>query len=279
MGSGENAIASGQLTQVMDFDFFQWIAYGLPAVVALVPITAYLLLFAFRVPNVRLEVTPALRELVKARGLTSQQKEIVGVLGLSIGLWIGGAMIERTLGLPATILSSAVVAILAVALLSVEELIDWNDLKGVNWGIIFVIGAGLTLGDALDKSGASAWIVSLVEPLLGGLPYIAILALLVTSTFVLTQFMNSVTYGAILSPILVTLGVSSGMAPPRLILPFVFTLALCYMLPNSSARMTLVAVSGAVDAPGMLRSGLIVGIPSAIFVFLFFAVLSLAGLI
>jgi sodium-dependent dicarboxylate transporter 2/3/5 len=279
MGSGENAIASGQLTQVMPFTFFSWLAYGLPMVVVLVPITWIMLLLVFRVPNVNLEVTPALRELVKVRGLNGEQKEIIGVLGLSIFLWVGGAMIEHWLNLPATLLSSATVAIIAVALLSVEELIDWNDLKGVNWGIIFVIGAGLTLGDALDKSGASAWIVSLVEPLLGGLPYIAILALLVVSTFTLTQFMNSVTYGAILSPILVTLGVASGIAPPRLILPFVFTLALCYMLPNSSARMTLVAVSGAVDSPSMLRSGLVVGIPSAILVFVFFAVLSTLGLI
>lgn len=279
MGSGENAIASGQLNQAVNFDFFQWIAYGMPMVAILAPLTWVLLLVAFRVPNVHMQVTPALRELVKSRGLTSQQKEIVGVLGLSIGLWVGGSMIERVLQLPATLLSSAVVAILAVALLSVEELIDWNDLKGVNWGIIFVIGAGLTLGDALDKSGASAWIVSLVEPLLAGLPYVAILALLVISTFVLTQFMNSVTYGAILSPILVTLGLSSSIAPPRLILPFVFTLALCYMLPNSSARMTLVAVSGAVDSPTMLRSGLAVGIPSAFVVFVFFAVLNFFGLI
>jgi sodium-dependent dicarboxylate transporter 2/3/5 len=279
MGSGENAIASGQLNAAVSFDFFQWVAYGLPMVLALAPLTWLLLITVFRVPPVQLQVTPALRELVRSRGLTSQQKELIGVLGLSIGLWVGGSMVERSLQLPATLLSSAVVAILAVALLSVEELIDWNDLKGVNWGITFVIGAGLTLGDALDKSGASQWIVSLVEPLLAGLPYIAILALVVVSTFTLTQFMNSVTYGAILSPILVTLGVSSGIAPPRLLLPFVFTLALCYMLPNSSARMTLVAVSGAVDAPTMLRSGLGVGIPSAMLVFVFFAVLSWLGLI
>lgn len=279
MGSGENAIASGQLNQAISFDFFQWIAYGLPMVAMLAPLTWIMLMVAFRVPNVQMQVTPALRELVRTRGFSGQQKEIIGVLGLSIALWIGGSAIERVFHLPTTLLSSAVVAILAVALLSVEELIDWDDLKGVNWGIIFVIGAGLTLGDALDKSGASAWIVSLVEPLLGGLPYIAILGLLVLSTFALTQFMNSVTYGAILSPILVTLGVSSGIAPPRLVLPFVFTLALCYMLPNSSARMTLVAVSGAVDSRTMLRTGLSVGVPSAVLVFIFFAVLSLLGLI
>ena len=134
MGSGENAIASGQLTQVMSFTFFNWLAYGLPMVAALVPITWIMLLLAFRVPNANLEVTPALRELVKARGLNSEQKEIIGVLGLSICLWVGGAMIEHWLQLPATLLSSATVAILAVALLSVEELIDLERPQGRELG-------------------------------------------------------------------------------------------------------------------------------------------------
>lgn len=279
MGSGENAIANGQLTQVMEFSFFAWISYGFPVVVALVPITWAMLLFVFRVPNLRMDLAPTLRELVRRRGFNAAERETIGVLLVSIVLWIMGASLEKWLQLPTTLLSSAMVAILAVALLSIEELIDWDDLKGVNWGIIFVIGAGLSLGDALDKSGASAWLVSLVEPALNGLPYLVILALLVISTFVLTQFMNSVTYGAILSPILVTLAVTTEIMPTRLVLPFVFTLALCYMLPNSSARMTLVTVSGAVDTNDLLRSGLLVGLPSAIFVFLFFAVLSVVGLI
>jgi sodium-dependent dicarboxylate transporter 2/3/5 len=279
MGSGENAIANGQLSQVMDFSFFGWISYGFPVVLVLVPLTWAMLLLVFRVPNLRMDLTPTLRELVRRRGFNTAERETIGVLLISIVLWVMGATLEKWFQLPITLLSSAMVAILAVALLSIEELIDWDDLKGVNWGIIFVIGAGLSLGDALDKSGASAWIVSLVEPALRGLPYLAILALLVISTFVLTQFMNSVTYGAILSPILVTLAVTTNMIPTRLVLPFVFTLALCYLLPNSSARMTLVAVSGAVDTKTQLRSGLIVGLPSALFVFLFFALLSMAGLI
>lgn len=279
MGSGENAIANGQLTAAMDFSFFSWISYGFPVVLGLIPITWAMLLIVFRVPNLRMDLTPTLREFVRRRGFNTAERETIGILLISIALWVMGSTLERWFQLPTTLLSSAMVAILAVALLSIEELIDWDDLKGVNWGIMFVIGAGLSLGDTLDKTGASAWIVSLVEPVLGGLPYVTILALLISSTFILTQFMNSVTYGAILSPILVTLGVTSQIAPTRLVLPFVFTLALCYMLPNSSARMTLVAVSGAVDTTAQLRSGLLVGLPSAIFVFLFFVLLNTVGLI
>ena len=108
----------------------------------------------------------------------------------------------------------------------------------------------------------------------------AILALLIViSTFAFTQFMNSVTYGAILSPILVTLGVTQRHgAATRLVLPFVFTLG---------ALLYAAQLVGAHDAGGrirrrrqqeMLRSGLyVVGIPSAIFVFLFFRVLEYIG--
>ena len=176
-------------------------------------------------------------------------------------------------------LNSAVVAIGAVALLSIDEVIDWNDLRGVNWGVFFVIGAGLTLGDALNKTGASEWFASLLAPTLAGLPYAAILASLVAGAFVLTQFMNNVTLGAILAPILVTLGSASGISPTRLVLPAIMTLALAYMLPSASARMTLASVTGAVERKDMMRAGLIAGLPAMLFIFGFFLALSYVGLI
>ena len=94
MGSGENAIASGQLNQVMYFGFFPWLVYGLPVVLVLIPITWLMLTFVFRLPKMKLETTPALRELVRARRLSGAEREILGVLGLSIVLWVGGTAIE-----------------------------------------------------------------------------------------------------------------------------------------------------------------------------------------
>ena len=211
--------------------------------------------------------------------LNAPQREILLVLGGAVILWVFGASLEGFLNLPSTLLSSAVVALGAVALLSIEEVIDWNDLRGVNWGVFFVIGAGLTLGDALNKTGASQWFADMASPLLEGLPYVAVLAILITGAFVLTQFMNNVTLGAIWAPILITLGQASGIAPQRLLLPTVMALALAYMLPGASARMTLVSVTGAVERPVMIRSGLIVGVPSALLILGFFYLLSQFNLI
>ena len=152
------------------------------------------------------------REITRLGVLNTPQKELLIVLGGSVFLWVMGSTLESWMRLPATVLSSAVVALGAVALLSIEEVIDWNDLRGVNWGVFFVIGAGLTLGDALNKTGASQWFADMASPLLLGLPFVVILLILIAGAFVLTQFMNNVTLGAIWAPILISLGQASGIA-------------------------------------------------------------------
>jgi sodium-dependent dicarboxylate transporter 2/3/5 len=137
----------------------------------------------------------------------------------------------------------------------------------------------LTLGDALTKSGASDWLASVLAPTLDGLPYEVVLVTLVLIGFVITQFMNNVTLGAILAPVLITLGQASGIAPERMVIPTIMTIALAYMLPGASARMTLAAVTGAVERKNMLWAGFVVGFPSALIIMLFFYILTRLGLI
>ncbi|RIK37311.1 MAG: sodium-anion symporter [Chloroflexi bacterium] len=279
MGSGENAIASGLLSQITDFRFLDWMKYGLPLVLFLLPLTWLLLLRAIPIPKIVIDTRPIVQEMQRAGSLTNQEREILGVLAVSVFLWVAGSNLESWLQLPTTLLSTAIVAIGAVVVLSIEEVIDWNDLKGVNWGVFFVIGSGLTLGDALNKTGASRWFAELLAPLLLGLPYLAILSALVLIGFVLTQFMNNVALGAILAPVLITMATASNIAPARLLIPTIFAVALAYMLPGASARMTLVSVTGAVPPKLMIRTGLIIGLPSALVILIFFYGLSLLNLI
>lgn len=277
MGSGENAIAGGLLDQAGGFSFLDWMRFGVPLVLLLLPLSWFLLQRALPIGAVSIDTEPAAKELTRLGGLGGAEREIVVVLAISMTLWITGGTLEGVLGLPATLLSSAVVAIGAVALLSIEEVVDWNDLKSVNWGVFFVIGAGLTMGDALDKTGASAWFAEMLGPTLQGMPYWAVLTVLVLAGFILTQFMNNVTLGAILAPVLITLGQAGGIDPVRLVLPTIMAVALAYTLPGGSARMTLVAVTGAVDRNTMLRTGLILGLPSALLVWGFFYLLTWLG--
>jgi sodium-dependent dicarboxylate transporter 2/3/5 len=279
VGSGENAIASGVLNQVHPFGFLDWMKYGLPVSLILLPMSWWLITKLTKAPDVRLDVTAVLREMKRTGSLTGAEREIIFVLIVAVTLWITGDSIEQILGLPPTLLSSVIVSIGAVAYLSFAEIIDWNDVKGVNWGVFLVIGAGLTLGDALAKTGANDWIAGLAQPMLVDLPYVVVLVIVAGFGFVITQLINDVTLGAIFSPILVALAQASGIPPERLVVPTILAIGLAYMFPSASARMTLVAVTGAVDRSLMRRIGLLVGVPSLAVVILFFYVLGLIGLI
>lgn len=279
LGGAEIAIAVGLLSDVRTFGFIDWMKYGLPLSMMILPLAWFLLVKTTGVPNLQLDTELIQTEIRRLGKLSSAEREIIFVLLLSVTFWVGGPAIEKLFGLPHTLLSSAIVAIGAVVLLSIEEIIDWTDLKGVNWGVFFIIGAGLTLGDSLDKTGASVWLANLLAPMLQGLPYTLILSIMIPSIYVLTQFTNSVTWAAILTPMLITLAQASGIPPVRLVVPMTLTLAFCFLLPISSARMTLVFVTGAVTRKDMARIGLTVGVPAATVVLLFFLTMSQLGLI
>lgn len=279
VGSGENAIAAGYLSAIGPFGFIDWMLYAVPVVLVLLPMSWWLIMRLMKMPNLHLHTLPALRDLVRAGPLTGSERRILVVLGACVVLWVGGSAIEEGLGLPATLLSSAIVSIGAVAFLSFGEIIDWNDMKGVNWGVFLVIGAGFTLGDALQKTGTAAWFANLLAPTLQGLPFALVLFLLMLLGFAITQFMNDVTLGAILAPVLVTLAQASNTSAPRLVVPTILAVGLAFMLPSASARMTLVAVSGTVQGKDMVRVGLLIGVPAVLIVYLFFLGMSALGLI
>ena len=89
---------------------------------------------------------------------------------------------ESMLGLPAAFLSPAVVGIISVSYLAVRGLIEWEDVRGVGWGMFFAISAGLSLGDALKATGATTWLTSMIAPTLNDSPFIVSLTLVVVSS-------------------------------------------------------------------------------------------------
>lgn len=277
VGSGENAIAAGVINQVQPFGFMEWMKYGLPVACLLLPFSWWLLRRANPTPHVRLDTSTVETEIARSGPLTSAEREILVVMAVAVFLWVTGEQVERLLGLPPTMLSSVIVAIGAVAYLSFEGIVDWNDMKGVNWGVFLVIGAGFALGSALDATGANAWIAQLAQPVLQPLPFAVTLLIVIVAGFALTQVINDVTLGAIFSPILVALTQAIDIPPARLVVPTIIAVGLAYMLPSASARMALVAVTGAVERKQMVRTGIIVGIPSMVVVYLFFLLLTWAG--
>jgi sodium-dependent dicarboxylate transporter 2/3/5 len=263
MGSASNAVASGFLSQIRPWAFMDWMKYGLPAFLLVLPLTWWLLTRLINLEIKALDIEPVKAQVAKLGSMSREEREILYVMIGAAFLWVFGSFIEPALGLPPTLLSSAIVAVLAVAVLAIRNILNWEDVKGVSWGIFLIIGAGLSLGEALSRTGATDWFAGLITPIVSGPPLIVSMFLLVYLSAFLTNLMNNTTIAAVFVPILISLAKSdASLNPVQLVLPVTLATTFGYSLPSASGRMALIAATGILTRNEMIRSGLIITLAS-----------------
>jgi sodium-dependent dicarboxylate transporter 2/3/5 len=279
-GSASNAVASEFLAEIRPWAFIDWMKYGLPALLLVFPLTWWALLRLVPVSVSSLEIDLARKELGSLGALRRVEVEVLVVMGAAIILWIGGSFLESSLSLPSTLMAPAVVGMVAVAYLSLRGIIEWEDVKGVSWGMFFAIAAGLALGEALKRSGATEWLTDLVAPVIGGAPLIVGLLFVVFASAMLTNVVNNATVAAVFVPILISLAQDNpSFNAPQLVLPLTLATTFGYALPSASGRMALISATGIVAPRDMIRFGMILTVLSSIILVALFYGLAVLGLI
>ncbi len=276
MGAASNAVASGFLSEVRPWRFMDWMKYGLPALLLIFPLTWLLLLRLLPIPFQRLDVAQVRLHLKKQGRMGRSEWELLAALAVAIVLWTGGEQIEKSFSLPSSLLSSAIIGVTVVAYLAVRNIMNWEDVKGVSWGIFLIIGAGLSLGDTLVRTGATNWLAGMLGPVVTGMPLLASLLALVLFSAILTNLLNNTTITALFVPVLISIAKSDpDLNVVQLVLPAALATTFGYSLPSASGRMALIAASGIIKSGEMMRYGLIMTGASSLLLALFFYVLIL----
>jgi len=278
MGSASNAVAFGFINQIRPWSFVNWMYYGVPAFLVVFPLTWWLLMRLTPTPVKRLELEGVRRHMEEMGPMGKTEKEIIVMMAVAVVFFVGGSFIEKALGLPTTLLSAAMVAVLAVCYLAIREIINWEDVKGVSWGIFFIIGAGLSLGETLSRTGVTAWFATLLAPLVTGLPLFVSLLVLVLASALMTNFLNNTTIAAVFVPVLIKLAQNDPtLEAMRFVIPVTLATTFGYSLPSASGRMALIAATGIVSRGKMMRCGLIMTAVSSVVLALLFYLIALLG--
>ena len=203
--------------------------------------------------------------------IVNRATEVFAVLTGTVILWIFGSYMEPVLSLPSTLMSPSVIAMAAVAYMALRGIIEWEDVKGVSWGMFFTIGAGLALGEALVRTGATAWLTELMGPTIVSSPVILRLLLLIFFSAFLTNVMNNATVAAVFVPILINLAESHpGFDAIQLVIPLTLATTFGYALPSASGRMALISATGIVERRDMIRLGMMMTVLSSVALALLF---------
>ncbi len=251
IGSPPNAIAMGFLEQAgHEMTFLGWMTIGVPIVIVLILVCWLVLYSLFRpkIENIELEVPE------EAESLDNRSKFIIAVFVLIVILWLTSSLH----GIP-----SSIVALIPFVILFGLRLLDDDDLRELGWGILFIVGGGMSLGVAMRESGLSEWMVSQVD--FASMGTLGILFLFAAVAALMTTFISNSATANLLLPIVVGIAAVSPVSS-ALVVAIVSSAAM--ILPVSTPPNAIAYGSGHIDVRDMAKAGTIITAFSLVFVVL-----------
>ena len=251
VGSPPNAIAASQL----GIGFAEWLYYGLPMVVLLLPATLAVLYFNFRPKfNSSFEYVAENIQLDRKRITT------LGIFLVIALCWVFGDQVNNfispLLGLKEKIGSfDSLVAMIAVLALCATRVTTWKQLQeGTEWGVLFLFGGGLTLSYVLSHTGASKIMAEGIVELIEGKHYYIICLIIAAFICVLTEFTSNTASAALLVPIFISIAQSLQIDPRAFALIIGFGASCAFMMPVGTPPNAIAFSTGIVTQRDMLRS-------------------------
>ncbi|GAD53522.1 sodium-dependent transporter [Halarchaeum acidiphilum MH1-52-1] len=244
MTGGGMAIITSELIQneVQSITWVQWAVFMIPPVVILYALAA---VTAERFYGANDEIEQAMGQRsspLKGNqagdvelNLDRDQRIVGAVMFGSVGLWIIGSFI----GLP-----TIVPAALAVGLLALPgiRIITAADVPEVSWGILFVIGAMFSLLDAMEQTGALAYMVEAITSVVpfATLSHWQVIAILLALAVLIRVFFSTASAAIlIVLPIILRFGGNFGVNRLYLALSVLLIVGSTTILPFNTTSVLL----------------------------------------
>lgn len=247
IGTAPNLMAAAYTS----IPFLNWMIFGLPLSIAMLLVTWFILMKIFPSEVRALENGDALiGERIRMMGSMSRDEKLsAGILLFAILLWVTAGF---------TGINSYSVSLIAAVMFIFAGVITWKDAqKNIDWGLVVFFGGALSLGSALLKTGAAAWIIDKLVGMLGSDPSTVIVMLvLMAVAVIITQVMSNIALSAILVPLSVTLASAQHQPIGVYAVPVAIACSLSFMLPMADPTVAMAYGSGYVKLRDIPRAGI-----------------------
>jgi sodium-dependent dicarboxylate transporter 2/3/5 len=271
IGTPPNALLAGfvERTYGVSIGFAEWMMFGVPIVVILLPIT-WLLLTRLFFPLSR--VSPSAVRVHVMEPLSRGQSIVAAILVLTALAWVFRPLFSQWIGISG--LTDAGIAMLAaLALFTLPDkisdgqaLLTWDDIQTIRWDVLILFGGGLALAGAVNSTGLAEW-VGTGTAKLRGLPIMLLVLVMMVVIVYLGELASNTAMAAIFLPIAGAASLGLGVSPLTLVLPVALAASLGFMLPVATPPNAIVYGSGAVSSHDMLRAGAALDVISIVIVF------------
>ncbi|MEH6515960.1 MAG: SLC13 family permease [Halioglobus sp.] len=234
--------------------FTQWMTWGVPVVVIMVPLMAVVLTRGLGGP---LDI-----QLPQVGVWSIDEKRVMWVFLFTALAWItrsepfGGW--RAWLDLPQA--NDASVALISVIVMFLVpngrggRLLDWERAVTIPWGVLLLFSGGICLAKGFVNSGLS----DLLGQWLAGMtvfPTLILVALVCLVVTFLTETTSNTASTTLLMPLLAAAALAAGIKPEVVMVPAAMSASCAFMLPVATGPNSVVYGSGLITVSRMAREG------------------------
>ena len=278
IGTPPNVVFAGLLDEFYEtkLDFGKWMLMGVPISAALLAST-YIIITQILFPN-RLKSVDGADELIASKlkelgAITRAEKRVMLVFSITSFLWIFQHPLNTYL-FRSEVLNDTNIAMGGGLLMFIVPddfreltfLLDWKDTINLQWGILILFGGGLCLAGGLEKAD----VINTVGNWLArqGTFNIWLVAGLIVTTVVLSEFLSNVALVQIFVPVI--FGIADGLEvnPIFMALPITLSASIGFMFPIATPPNAIVFSSGFIRMKDMIRAGMLLDLASMLIILL-----------
>lgn len=252
IGTPPNAIAFQYINDSLHLDvgFDDWMFRMIPYVYIMLLIAWVILLkmYPFKQKTIELKI--------ESHQEKTWRTYVVWItFALTILLWMTESL---------TKLNSNVVAMIPVGVFCITGIITKDDLKDINWSVLWMVAGGFALGLAMTNTGLAEHLVTSI-PFGEWLPMVVILVAGFIGYFI-SNFISNTAAASLIVPILcaVAVGMGDTLDPvggaKTLVIGAVLCTSLAMLFPISTPPNALAHSTGLVTTKDMTKVGILVGV-------------------
>jgi len=259
IGTPPNATAGKFLAEAgCEVTFGQWAIHMIPFVIIMILIAWFVLqkFFPFKAKEVVLEIPENKRK--------SDWKSITVwiTFGATILLWATESL---------TKINSNVVALIPLAVLTCTGIFTKDDIKEINWTVLWLVAGGFALGTCLQSTGLAKVLIEAIP--FGSMSVVLVFVIAGLVCYFLSNFISNSATAALLIPILMV--VAMAMADPAatnnasfislggtyaMIIFIAICASLAMLFPISTPPNAIASSTGLVETKNMAKVGAIIGV-------------------
>ncbi len=242
--------------------FTEWMRWGVPVVLLMVPVAAWWL-----TRSLRYRAGFHLPDVGRWR---VDERRVMVVFVLTALAWItrkepfGGW--TELLGVQGNDASVALIAVIVMFMVpngKGEKLLDWQAAASIPWGVLLLFGGGICLAKGFVVSGLSSLVGDSLT-VLAALPILLMMLMLCLGVTFLTEATSNTASTVLLMPVLAAAALAAEIDPRLLMVPAAISASCAFMLPVATAPNSIIYGSGMVATQRMAKEGLVLNLVGAV---------------